>query len=57
MESAHEAQLLNYFKATGFEIDLLLNFGHKPQFKRMIFDVLKKNLCKSAAELRLYTAL
>ncbi len=57
MESAHEAQLLNYFKATGFEIDLLLNFGHKPQFKRMIFDVLKKNLCKSAAELWLYTAL
>ena len=57
MESAHEAQLLNYFKATGFEIDLLLNFGHKPQFKRMIFDVLKKNLCKSAADLRLYTAL
>jgi GxxExxY protein len=47
MESAHEAQLLNYLKATEFEIGLLLNFGHKPQFKRMIFDVLKKNAYKS----------
>jgi GxxExxY protein len=43
IESAHEAQLLNYLKATRFEIGLLLNFGHKPQFKRMIFDILKKN--------------
>lgn len=47
MESAHEAQLLNYLKATGFEVGLLLNFGHKPQFKRMLFDILKKNPCKS----------
>ena len=48
MESAREAQLLNYLKATGFEVGLLLNFGHKPQFKRMIVDDLKKNPCKSA---------
>lgn len=48
IESAHEAQLLNYLKATGFEVGLLLNFGHKLQFKRMIFDALKKNPCKSA---------
>lgn len=27
IESAHEAQLLNYLKATGFEVGLLLNFG------------------------------
>jgi GxxExxY protein len=47
IDSAHEAQLLNYLKATRFEVGLLLNFGHKPQFKRMIFDVLKKNPCKS----------
>lgn len=47
IESAHEGQLLNYLKATRFEIGLLLNFGYKPQFKRMIFDVLKKNPCKS----------
>jgi GxxExxY protein len=43
LESVHEAQLLNYLKATEFEVGLLLNFGHKPQFKRMIFDVLKRN--------------
>lgn len=47
LESAHEAQLLNYLKATGFEVGLLLNFGHKPQFKRMIFDMSKKNPCRS----------
>ena len=34
----HEAQLLNYLKATGFEVGLLLNFGVKPQFRRMILE-------------------
>ena len=43
LDSAHEAQLLNYLKATEFEVGLLLNFGHKAQFKRLIFDVLKNN--------------
>ena len=33
----HEAQLLNYLKATPIEIGLLLNFGVKPQMKRKIF--------------------
>lgn len=33
----HEAQLLNYLKATGLPIGLLLNFGPRPQFKRRIF--------------------
>jgi GxxExxY protein len=46
LENANEAQLLNYLKATGFEVGLLLNFGHRPQFKRMIFDVLKKESVK-----------
>ena len=35
---AHEAQLLNYLKASRFEVGLLLNFGPKPQYKRMIYD-------------------
>lgn len=33
----HEAQLINYLKATELEIGLLLNFGKKPEFKRKIF--------------------
>ena len=33
----HEAQLLNYLKATNIEIGLLLNFGKKPEFKRFIY--------------------
>ncbi len=35
---AHEAQLLNYLKATPYEVGLLLNFGPKPQIKRKIYD-------------------
>jgi GxxExxY protein len=33
----HEAQLLNYLKATDIEVGLLLNFGKKPEFKRKYF--------------------
>jgi GxxExxY protein len=38
IDSAHEAQLLNYLRATQIEVGLLLNFGPKPDFKRMVFD-------------------
>lgn len=34
----HEAQLLNYLKATNIEVGLLLNFGPKPEIKRRVFD-------------------
>jgi GxxExxY protein len=40
----HEAQLINYLKATNMEVGLLLNFGKKPEFKRKIFDNNLKNL-------------
>lgn len=33
---AHEAQLLNYLRATGIKIGLVLNFGPKPEFRRRI---------------------
>ena len=33
----HEAQLINYLKATDIEVGLLLNFGKKAEFKRKIF--------------------
>jgi len=39
----HEAQLLNYLKATKIEIGLLLNFGKEPHFKRKIFSNQKES--------------
>jgi GxxExxY protein len=45
----HEAQLLNYLKATDIEVGLLLNFGVQPEFRRKAFDnTRKKNLRVSA---------
>ena len=38
----HEAQLLNYLKATDIEVGLLLNFGPKPEIKRKVFDNFRK---------------
>lgn len=29
----HRAQLLNYFKATGLQLGLLVNFGHSPRLQ------------------------
>jgi GxxExxY protein len=34
----HDAQLLNYLKATTYEVGLLLNFGSKPEYRRKVFD-------------------
>jgi GxxExxY protein len=34
----HNAQLLNYLKATDKEVGLLLNFGPKPEISRKVFD-------------------
>jgi GxxExxY protein len=38
----HNAQLLNYLKATDKEVGLLLNFGPKPEIRRKVFDNSKK---------------
>ncbi|MGY1520232.1 GxxExxY protein [Luteimonas sp. A482] len=35
--AAHEAQLLNYLKATGIQLGLLLNFGPRAEFRRRVF--------------------
>ena len=32
----HEAQLLNYLKATGIKVGLLCNFGPRPHFRRRV---------------------
>jgi GxxExxY protein len=38
LSAAHQAQLLNYLKATGIKVGLLLNFGQKRvDVKRMVF--------------------
>jgi GxxExxY protein len=42
LDSSHQAQLLNYLRATEIEIGLLLNFGVKPEFKRLVFDNARK---------------
>ena len=53
LDSAHEAQLLNYLKATEIEIGLLLDFSLKPEIKRRIYDnqrkQIRKNPCSSVA--------
>lgn len=55
LDPAHSAQLLNYLRATEIEVGLLLNFGLKPDFKRLIFDnprkSIRENPCLSVADL------
>jgi GxxExxY protein len=54
LESAHEAQLLHYLRSTEIEVGLLLNFGPRPQVKRLAFENERKkisvHLRKSAAK-------
>jgi len=54
LDPAHEAQLLHYLKSTEVEIGMLLNFGARPQFRRLIFDngrkKIRENPWKSVAE-------
>jgi len=37
LTKAHEAQLVNYLKATGTKVGLLLNFGEKLKIVRRVF--------------------
>ena len=39
---AHEAQLLNYLRATKLEVGLILNFGRKAQVRRLAYDNTRK---------------
>lgn len=42
LEREHEAQVLNYLRATDIEVALLLNFGPKPTFRRLVFENARK---------------
>lgn len=37
LDSIHEVQLVNYLKATGLNVGLLINFGQSVEVKRRIF--------------------
>lgn len=50
LESAHEAQLLHYLRATDVEVGLLLNFGVRPQFRRLLFDNGRKKIRGNPSE-------
>jgi len=50
LEPMHGAQILNYLRATALEVGLLLNFGRRPQFRRLRFD----NAFKSAQHNQLF---
>ncbi len=43
LRDEHKAQLINYLKATDKEIGMLLNFGKKAEFQRLIFTNDRKN--------------
>lgn len=53
LDSSHDAQLLHYLRSTDIEVGLLLNFGPRPQVRRLAFENERKkisvHLRKSAA--------
>lgn len=44
IDLAYEKQLLNYLRGTHLEVGLLLNFGPKPEFKRLAFSNERKSI-------------
>src|SRR5688572_32490650 len=51
LHSAHEAQLVNYLKATPIEVGLLFNFGQTPEFKRKLFTKIGRASCRERVEI------
>jgi len=45
LDKSHEAQVMNYLRATELEIALLLDFGaSRPQFRRIVFENSNKEI-------------
>ena len=38
LDRSHYAQILNYLRATDIEVGVLLNFGLKPEYKRLVLE-------------------
>lgn len=52
IHKSHEAQLVNYLKATGIEVGLLINFGESVQIKRKILDISRADAYSPPGELK-----
>ena len=50
LDSAHEAQVLHYLRATEVEVGLALNFDLRPQFRRLIFDSEREKIRENQGE-------
>jgi GxxExxY protein len=44
--AAYESQILNYLRSTALELGLILNFGPKPQVRRLLLDNSRKHFRK-----------
>ena len=42
LDPAHEKQVRNYLRATDLEVGLLFNFGQRPEFRRVVFENVRK---------------
>jgi len=42
--AAHESQVLNYLRSTALELGIILNFGPKPQVRRLLLDNSRKHI-------------
>ena len=39
IDAAHESQLINYLRASRYEVGLLVNFGPQPKFRRLAYSL------------------
>ena len=44
LQKIHEAQVINYLKATGFEVGLLFNFGSESLEKKRFFNIYQDSI-------------